>query len=173
MKFVLVTKRRTPQSATWEYRPVLRGPRYLSRKKDPVVCVLWRVCWYEMEMFERFSIERWLYSYFLWFGITILKDWLQKLAPPIIQSEIKDETSRDSLTLVFPRFLSTTCTSFGFSLSVIGQSVSEFVLTHSVDYLTWNDVHLNPSSFFHMVLFSSVCWEYFKPVKARLQLWLC
>lgn len=98
-------------------------------------------------MFERFSVECWMYSHLLWFGITILKDWLQMLAPlcHAVRSKSQNQSCR-AHTRVFPRF--------GFSLSfVIGQSVSALVSTHSVDYLTKNNVHLKPFSFSLMVLF--------------------
>ena len=51
--------------------------------------------------------------------------------------------------------------------------MSTFVLLHSIENLSKNDVHLDPFSFFLKVLFSIVYLEFFKTVKARLQLWLC
>lgn len=146
-KFVLVTKRRTPQNATWEYRPVLRRPRYVSRKKDPVVCVLMEILMIRNE--NVWAIFSWVLNV-LAFAL-VWNHYSKRLTA--VRSKSQNQSCR-AHTRVFPRF--------GFSLSfVIGQSVSALVSTHSVDYLTKNNVHLKPFSFFLMVLFSSVYWEYF------------
>lgn len=150
-KFVLVTKRRTPQNATWEYRPVLRRPRYVSRKKDPVVCVLMESLLIRNE--NVWAIFSWVLNVFAF--ALVWNHCSKRLTSKTraVRSKRQKQSWR-ARTRVFPRF--------GFSLSfVICQSVSALVSTHLVDYLTKNNVHLKPFSFFLMVLFSSVHWEYF------------
>lgn len=58
-------------------------------------------------------------SQFLWFCITTLCDWFKKLAPLSHLITSKTRNNRDSLTHVFQRFASATCTCICFEVWLV------------------------------------------------------
>ena len=179
MKFVLVTKRRTRLNVTWERRPVLRGTRYVSRKRDPVVCVIMESLLIRNEnVWEGFT---WVSNVIrICFGLVLLLWWIDvKISRHfLIQSDVKSKpivpcSHSFSRASRLPHVIW-----LGFWLVQWNgpfwlARVNTFLLPHSSENFSKNVVHLDPFSFFLKVLFSTVYLEFFKTVKAPLQLWLC
>ena len=75
-------------------------------------------------------------SELLWFCITSLSDWFKVLAPLFQPIKSESKTNRGSRVHIFPRFLSTTCNYFEFSLVYRPfwlAKVITLVLRHSIE----------------------------------------